>query len=190
MAYCPAYLGHICSLCCSLDARCNDMCKPHASWSAQWQAAARKLLPSVMWHKLDTELGRYLLSMCAVLPLLGMLFYMIYEHQHKSIIHCTAVKMDGQGKKMSEPADLDTTQIGFAANNKIYTTVTSENRQRIMVCKINSKNPKNFLFTTFLFNDHLELLDRHRIYMPILNWAQHSRRTTRDWKTCAGMFLA
>ncbi|HZE83603.1 MAG TPA: hypothetical protein VE035_04800 [Puia sp.] len=94
-------------------------------------------------------------------------FYMIYEHQHKSIIHCTAVKMDGQGKKMSEPADLDTTQIGFAANNKIYTTVTSENRQRIMVCKINSKNPKNFLFTTFLFNDHLELLDRHRIYMPM-----------------------
>jgi hypothetical protein len=46
MAYCPAYLGHICSLCCSLDARCNDMCKPHASWSAQWQAAARKLLPA------------------------------------------------------------------------------------------------------------------------------------------------
>ncbi len=81
MAYCPAYLGHICSLCCSLDARCNDMCKPEASWSAQWQAAARKLLPSVMWHKLDTELGRYLLSMCAVVPLLGMLFYMIYQHE-------------------------------------------------------------------------------------------------------------
>ncbi|HEY2927867.1 purine-cytosine permease family protein, partial [Piscinibacter sp.] len=37
MAYCPAYLGHICSLCCSLDARCDDMCKPEASWSAQWQ---------------------------------------------------------------------------------------------------------------------------------------------------------
>lgn len=81
MAYCPAYLGHICSLCCSLDARCNDMCKPEASWSAQWQAAARKLLPGPMWRRLDTELGRYLLSMAVIVPMLGMLFYMIYQHE-------------------------------------------------------------------------------------------------------------
>ena len=30
MAYCPAYAGPICSLCCSLDARCHDGCKPQA----------------------------------------------------------------------------------------------------------------------------------------------------------------
>ncbi|MGR9045463.1 MAG: ATP-binding protein [Gammaproteobacteria bacterium] len=30
MAYCPAYQGSICSLCCSLDARCLDVCKPGA----------------------------------------------------------------------------------------------------------------------------------------------------------------
>ncbi|MEE9346301.1 MAG: response regulator [Methylococcales bacterium] len=30
MAYCPAYQGSICSLCCSLDARCLDACKPGA----------------------------------------------------------------------------------------------------------------------------------------------------------------
>lgn len=30
MAYCPAYNGSICSLCCSLDARCMDACKPGA----------------------------------------------------------------------------------------------------------------------------------------------------------------
>ena len=28
MAYCPAYSGAICSLCCTLDARCHDLCKP------------------------------------------------------------------------------------------------------------------------------------------------------------------
>ena len=28
--HCPAYAGPICSLCCSLDARCHDLCKPHA----------------------------------------------------------------------------------------------------------------------------------------------------------------
>lgn len=86
MAYCPAYLAPICSLCCSLDARCNDMCKPHASWSAQWQSAARALLPDHWWRKLDTELGRYLLLMAVLVPLLGMLFYMIYLHELRQIM--------------------------------------------------------------------------------------------------------
>jgi hypothetical protein len=94
-------------------------------------------------------------------------FYMIYEYQKKSIVHCAAVKMDGSAKKLSEPFDLDTTQIGFAANNKIYTTIFSEDKQRIMLFKINSKNPKSFLFTTFLFDQNLEQLDRHRISMPM-----------------------
>src|SRR5262249_54265654 len=30
MAHCPAYAAPICSLCCSLDARCHDLCKPKA----------------------------------------------------------------------------------------------------------------------------------------------------------------
>jgi len=81
MAYCPAYLGHICSLCCSLDARCNDMCKPGASWAAQWRAAAQRLLPTRLWQRLDTELGRYLLLMAAIVPLLAGLFFFIYLHQ-------------------------------------------------------------------------------------------------------------
>ena len=81
MAYCPAYLGSICSLCCSLDARCNDMCKPQASWSAQWQSVGRALLPSRLWVRLDTELGRYLLLMSAIVPLLGLLFWMIYRQE-------------------------------------------------------------------------------------------------------------
>ncbi|MBS1916105.1 MAG: hypothetical protein JST87_07500 [Bacteroidetes bacterium] len=94
-------------------------------------------------------------------------FIMIYEYQKKSIVHCAAIKMDGMAKKLGDPIDLDTTQIGFAANNKIYTTIFSEDKQRIMLFKINSKNPKNFLFTTFLYDQNLELIDRHRIYMPM-----------------------
>src|SRR5438105_7728232 len=86
MAHCPAYLAPICSLCCSLDARCNDMCKPEASWSAQWQSVARALLPAPMWRRLNTELGRYLLLMAAIVPLLGMLFYMIWQHELRQIV--------------------------------------------------------------------------------------------------------
>ncbi len=81
MAHCPAYLGHICSLCCSLDARCNDMCKPEASWSAQWQAAARAVLPQAAWRRLDSEIGRYLLLMGALLPLLATLFYLVWAQE-------------------------------------------------------------------------------------------------------------
>ena len=46
MAHCPAYAGPICSLCCSLDARCHDLCKPHGRAGAQVAATARRLLPA------------------------------------------------------------------------------------------------------------------------------------------------
>ncbi len=46
MASCPAYGGAICSLCCSLDARCQDMCRPHARIGAQTLGALRRLLPA------------------------------------------------------------------------------------------------------------------------------------------------
>ena len=42
MASCPAYAGPICSLCCSLDARCHDLCKPHARIQAQVSGDARQ----------------------------------------------------------------------------------------------------------------------------------------------------
>ena len=45
MAHCPAYGGPICSLCCSLDARCHDLCKPHAKTLAQGLAILKAVLP-------------------------------------------------------------------------------------------------------------------------------------------------
>ena len=54
MAYCPAYAAPICSLCCSLDARCHDLCKPHARAQNQIADALRMMLPPV----LDTQIGR------------------------------------------------------------------------------------------------------------------------------------
>ena len=45
MAHCPAYDGPICSLCCTLDARCHDLCKPHGRFSDQAAAVAERGLP-------------------------------------------------------------------------------------------------------------------------------------------------
>lgn len=89
--------------------------------------------------------------------------YMIYEYQKKSTVHCSVVKLDGLGKILAGPVDLDTTQVNSANNSKIYTTIYSENKQRIIVFKINSKNIRNYFITSFLYNDSLDLLDRHHI---------------------------
>jgi len=79
LAHCPAYQGDICSLCCTLDARCNDLCKPHARLSVQWNSALRAVLPRATWPYLETGLGHYLLLMAVVVPLLAGLFATLYH---------------------------------------------------------------------------------------------------------------
>ena len=80
MASCPAYGGPICSLCCSLDARCNDLCKPDSARAAfQLRAVLRRLLPRGAWPQLDTGLGRYLLLMAVVTPALAGLLGLLYH---------------------------------------------------------------------------------------------------------------
>ena len=93
--------------------------------------------------------------------------YLIYEYQKKSIVHVAAVRLNDRAQIIGQPVELDTTQVGIASNNKIYTTVISEDKQRIMLFKINSKDPRNFLFTSFLYDAGLKLIDRHRIFVPM-----------------------
>ncbi|WP_119354653.1 ATP-binding protein [Azohydromonas sediminis] len=85
MAHCPAYGGAICSLCCTLDARCGDLCKPHASLAAQWTALLHRLLPRRLWPTLDAGLGHWLLLMAAVAPGLALLLGVLYQHGARSL---------------------------------------------------------------------------------------------------------
>jgi signal transduction histidine kinase/CheY-like chemotaxis protein/purine-cytosine permease-like protein len=78
MARCPAYGGPICSLCCTLDARCDDLCKPDARLSAQWLALLQRLLPRNMAPQLERGLAHYLLLMIGIVPLLAALFGGLY----------------------------------------------------------------------------------------------------------------
>lgn len=93
--------------------------------------------------------------------------YMIYQYQRRNIVYCYGVKLDPTGKKIGEPFEMDTTHIGFAANNKIYTTINSDDKQKIMIFKINNRNLKNFLFTTLLFDKDLHLQRKDRMHMPM-----------------------
>ncbi len=60
MTSCPAYAGPICSLCCSLDARCHDLCKPHARVQGQLSDTLGKLLPQPIYARINSQLGHYL----------------------------------------------------------------------------------------------------------------------------------
>jgi signal transduction histidine kinase/CheY-like chemotaxis protein/purine-cytosine permease-like protein len=70
MTRCPAYAGPICSLCCSLDARCHDACKPHARLGQQITDALGHTLPAPVARRLDSPLGHYF---AVVLVLVGMI---------------------------------------------------------------------------------------------------------------------
>jgi signal transduction histidine kinase/DNA-binding NarL/FixJ family response regulator len=85
MAHCPAYQGPICSLCCTLDARCGDLCKPHASLRAQWSGALRWLLPQRSWAHLDKGLGYFLLLMLVIAPLLAAVFSLLYHQEKRAL---------------------------------------------------------------------------------------------------------
>ena len=86
LAHCPAYQGDICSLCCTLDARCNDLCKPHARLSVQWMQLLRALLPRAAWPYIETGLGHYLLLMAVVVPLLAGLFATLYTQELPALL--------------------------------------------------------------------------------------------------------
>ncbi len=94
-------------------------------------------------------------------------FYMIYQYQRKNIVYCMAARIDAKGKKIGDLQELDTTKLGFSANNKIYTVISSEDKSRLIVFKINSKNRSKYLVTTLLLDDKLNTLKRSRLIMPM-----------------------
>ncbi|WP_422375327.1 ATP-binding protein [Roseibium sp.] len=78
MAYCPAYQAPICSLCCSLDARCHDSCKPKARAAHQVGTVAALFLPEGVLAFLRTRLGRYALASAVSISAIGCVVWIIY----------------------------------------------------------------------------------------------------------------
>lgn len=60
MTHCPAYAGNICSLCCSLDGRCQDMCKTDSRYSDQLIKALSFFVPDDWVKLLNTKVGHFL----------------------------------------------------------------------------------------------------------------------------------
>jgi signal transduction histidine kinase/CheY-like chemotaxis protein/purine-cytosine permease-like protein len=60
MSYCSVYAQPICSLCCSLDVRCLDSCKPHARLSRQLANFLRRFMTGKSVGIINSRLGRFL----------------------------------------------------------------------------------------------------------------------------------
>lgn len=94
--------------------------------------------------------------------------YIFYQYQKKDIVYAMAAKLDGSGKIVGSPVTMDTTEINFSANNKIYSVINSDDKQYICLYKINSKKEDNFVVTTVLFDKQLVKLEKQQmnIAMP------------------------
>jgi hypothetical protein len=84
-----------------------------------------------------------------------------YQYQRKRVVYCDYIEIGAGGKPVGIPVTLDTTEVNYASNNKIYTVINSDDKQKLMLFKVNSSNPKKFFVTSFLYNSQLELLMRN-----------------------------
>jgi signal transduction histidine kinase/CheY-like chemotaxis protein len=78
MAHCPAYSGPICSLCCSLETRCRDCCKPQARISTQVLGLVNQTLPNWIAKPLNTDIGRYLGVLLLFGGVIGSVLSLVY----------------------------------------------------------------------------------------------------------------
>lgn len=90
--------------------------------------------------------------------------YMFYQYQRRNVFYCMAVKLDAKGKKMGDPIQLDTTgNMSYSSTRNVYTVLFSEDKQKIMIFKVSSRNDKMHILSTILFDKDLNLLKKSRV---------------------------
>lgn len=92
-------------------------------------------------------------------------FYLIYQYQKKGIVHCMWARFDNEGKISGDPVELDTTQVGGFGDNSVYSLVKSDNRQHIMIFKL-QKTEGGLLFNTLLYNNRMEKQYQSSMVLP------------------------
>jgi len=80
MSYCGVYAQAICSLCCSLDVRCLDGCKPHARLSRQLANFLRRFISGKAVGLVNSRLGRFLGLLLITNLINAALLALVYGH--------------------------------------------------------------------------------------------------------------
>ena len=88
VALCPAYSGPICSLCCTLEARCRDVCKENSRIADQLKLFLLRVLPQRVAALANTRAGQFVGLMIVINLAIALLLAFIY-HQYG---HVTALE--------------------------------------------------------------------------------------------------
>ncbi|MFW2374887.1 MAG: response regulator, partial [Gammaproteobacteria bacterium] len=92
MAQCPSYGGAICSLCCALDSRCGNQCRPQAHLAAQTSALFSKILPPLINQQLHSVSGHFLSIFIITGGIIaGLLALVFYAQADKSLLELTLI---------------------------------------------------------------------------------------------------
>ncbi|HTJ90063.1 MAG TPA: ATP-binding protein [Acidocella sp.] len=78
VAFCPAYAAPICSLCCTLESRCRDACKPHARYTVQLKRVLKSCLPAGFRRQIDPLLLRFLSVFALSVLAIGIVLLTVY----------------------------------------------------------------------------------------------------------------
>ncbi len=89
----------------------------------------------------------------------------IYQFQKNNIVYCMGFSMGTDSFSISTPTVLDTTNIGFFDDNKIYSTTYSEDKTQILIYK---RHFKNDIYTIVAkrYNPQLKIQDSIRLALP------------------------
>ena len=79
MIGCPFHRGPICSLCCTLDARCNDRCKPEAPRLSSFLPGLARLLPAMPRRLTQTRFALFAAITLGFLVVIGTVFLLIHQ---------------------------------------------------------------------------------------------------------------
>jgi hypothetical protein len=93
--------------------------------------------------------------------------YFVYQYHRKGIVHAMAVKLNTRGKNLSEPIELDTTAVGGNNSDRVYSGVSSEDKQQLMLFKINTRNEKSYIFKTILYDNQLNIKKSSVLALPM-----------------------
>ena len=94
-------------------------------------------------------------------------YWMIYQHQKRNVVYCSLAKMDGNGKLLQDPIDIDTSHISGGSDSKVYSMVASDDKKQIMIFKINRRNEKKYMFTLLRFNGNMKMEEKNVLYLDM-----------------------
>lgn len=92
--------------------------------------------------------------------------YMFYQYAKKGIVYCAYAKLNGEGKLVADPVEIDTSITSGTGSGKIYTVINSEDKKKILVVKIRRQNEKRYQINAQLFDNNMTLIKRSNFGLP------------------------